>query len=282
MESMSNPNVFTITAEIKYRPFRTPPRCRKPRQVQETFKHTLAIPSVTSVDAPTVALVPNDRGLFGAPGGGEAEIRSFDGKLWTVETETRDCTSPAALAGSDLFPADVTLDFHLEDADEAAEHFTSRYQDYLIVDGVVWRQTAEPVYSVETLGWGGNHGGTYMDIEVLVPGKREDRTFTLVDYDAAVAGALAIATDNGDDQSFERIRRTPGATILDPSAFRVPGDAVRIAKAESEVRQRASAAAALLQGRLTQDVLKEAKQAIKDMEAMFWKHGLDMVEPAGR
>ncbi|MET1154516.1 hypothetical protein [Arthrobacter sp.] len=43
---------FTVTADVDYRPFRVPPRCRKARPVPETFKRHIDIPSVTSEDAP--------------------------------------------------------------------------------------------------------------------------------------------------------------------------------------------------------------------------------------
>lgn len=276
---MSNPNVFTVTAEITYRPFRIPPRCRNPRQVPEVIERQIAIPSVTSAEAPVVALVPNDRGFLGSPGGGAAEVRSFDGKLWTVMTVEPDCTSAALPAGSDKFPAEITFDFHVSEVSEATEMFTSRYEKYLIVDGFVWRETTEPVYTVESLGWGGNSGGTYMDIGVILTGKRDDQMFSLLDHDAAVAGALAIAERYGDDQSFDRIRSTPKATILDPSAFKVPSDKDRIEAAENDVRVRAASAAALLQGELTRSVVDQVKQAMKDLEAVFWDHGLDSVKP---
>jgi hypothetical protein len=277
---MSNPNVFTITAEITYRPFRTPPRCRNPRQVPEIIERIWAVPSVTSDVAPVVALIPNDRGFLGSPGGGEAEIRSFDGKLWTVVTEQPDCTSAPLPVGSEKFPADVTLDFHVADADEATEFFTSRYGKYLIVDGFVWRETAEPVYTVECLGWGNNSGGTYMSIGVVLPNRRDDRMFTLIDYEAAVDGALAIAKEQGDDKWFDRIRRTPKATILDPTAFKVPSEKARIAAAENDVRQRAATAVELLKGDLTKDVVGQVQQALKDIESAFWNHGLESVKPA--
>lgn len=279
---MSNPNVFTVTAEITYRPFRVPPRCRKARQVEETFTHVVTIPSVTSADAPVVALIPNDRGHLGSPGSLDAELRAFGGKLWTVETESRDCTSPAVAAGSDRFPASVTENYWIEYPRDAIAQFESGYQGYLIIDGTVWRQTNEPVYSVQSLGMGHNHGGTYLDIEVPAPGKHEDRMFTLIDHEAAVAGALAIAARYGDDQSFERIRSTPKATILDASAFKVPTDAQRIANAEDEVRKIAKAVRALLAGDLSHDSLKEAKQLINDADSVLWKHGLDVVPPASR
>ncbi|BCW67338.1 hypothetical protein NicSoilB4_21010 [Arthrobacter sp. NicSoilB4] len=52
---------FTVTADVSYRPYRVPPRCRKARPVDEVFTHYISIPSVTSNDAPVVAIVPDDR-----------------------------------------------------------------------------------------------------------------------------------------------------------------------------------------------------------------------------
>jgi hypothetical protein len=279
---MSKPSLFTITAETTYRPFRVPPRCRKPRQVEETFTHTVTIPSVTSADAPVVALIPNDRGHLGAPGGGDAELRADDGKLWTVVTEERECSSPTVVAGSDHYPSTVHTSYWIEYSRDAAAEFESGYRDFLVIDGMVWRQTKEPAYCVLSLGMGNNHGGTYLDIEVPAPDKRQDRIFTLTDHEGAIAGALAIAERYGDDQSYERIRNTPKATILDPSAFKVPTEAQRIAKAEDEARQLAAAATAVLRGKLSHETLQEAKKLLKDAESVLWKHGLDTVPPTTR
>lgn len=280
IEGMSNPNVFTITAEITYRPFRVPPRCRKHRQVAETFTHTVSIPSVTSDDAPVVALIPNDRGYLGAPGGGEAELRAYAGKLWTVVTEDRDCTAPAVMAGSDSFPTDVTEDFWTESQREATAKFASGYEDFLVVDGSLWRRTEEPVYSVQSLGMGYNHGGTFLDIEIQGPSRSADRTFTLLDPDGAIAAALAIAERYGDDQSYDRIRRTPRATILDRTAFKVPTNAQRITAAEDETRAIVKNIRDLLAGEISHDTIREAKKLLDEAESLLWKHGLEVVEPA--
>lgn len=277
---MSNPSVFTVTAEITYRPFRVPPRCRKPRQVAETFTHTVSIPSVTSADAPVVALIPNDRGHLGAPGGGDAELRAYDGKLWTVVTEDRDCTAPAVVAGSDRFPAAVTEDFWTESQREAIERFTAGYEDFLVVDGTLWRRTEEPVYSVQSLGMGHNHGGTFLDIEIQGPGRSADRTFTLLDPDGAIASALAIAERYGDDKSFDRIRRTPRATILDATAFKMPTNEQRVAAAENETRAIASNVRRLLIGDISHDTIREAKKLLDEAESLLWKHGLETVPSA--
>lgn len=271
------PGTFTVTAEITYRPYRIPPRCRNLRQVEEKFTHEIAIPAVTNAEAPVVAMIPNDRGFLGAPGGGDALLRAYADKLWTVMTEEADVTSPTVIAGSDRFPADTVENLWIEDRGEATEHFESRYRDYLVIDGTVWRSTAEPVYAVYSLGYGSNNGGTYLDIELWRDDRRKDHMFSLTDHQGAIAGALAVAEHNGDDRSYDRIRKTPPALILDPSAFQVPADTDRIITAAREARSLADAAGRLLAGEFTHDSVRQARELLGQLDRVFYSHGLDEV-----
>jgi hypothetical protein len=78
---------FTVTAEIAYRPYRIPPRCRKERPVNEVVTHPHFHPAVTSADAPVVAIVPDDRGYLGTVRGGDVEMRHYDGRLYVALTD---------------------------------------------------------------------------------------------------------------------------------------------------------------------------------------------------
>lgn len=280
MKTMTTPGFFTVTAEITYYPMQVPKGCRKPRPVKETITHPVHVPSVTSAEAPVVALVPNDRGHLGSPGGNIAELRDWKGQLYTVENSVRgDVTSPAEVAGVD-FPSAITLLNHRRSAREAIESVDADYLKFLIVDGQVWRATDEPVYAVANLGMGHNHGGTFLDIEVRTPGNNLGHRFSLTDHAAAVAGALAIAERNGDDKSYDRIQATTAATILVASAFKVPSAAVRIAAAADEIRSLAKEIRERLSSDLTHDSLRGIKELVEQTDNLLWKHELQSVPTA--
>lgn len=246
-------DAFIVTAEITYRPFRVPPRCRKARQVDELFTDWFQVPSVTSEDAPVVALIPNYLGHLGSPGGNIAELRAWNGQLYTVDTETTDCTSPATVAGSDLFPAALERRFPTSNLKEAVELVRKDLGKYLVVDGIVWRTTPEPVYAVHVRG-----RDTFVDIEVNSMHGNMSSRFALTDRDAAIAAALAKTTD---PRSIEQIHETPEATVLDASAFKVPTAAARVAAAGDEVRTIAK----MIRGRLCSDHTHESLTEIKEL-----------------
>lgn len=249
-------DAFIITAEITFRPFRVPPRCRKARPVDEVFTDWIQVPSVASEDAPVVALVPNDLGHLGSPGCNIAELRFWNGQLYTVDTETPDCTSPATIAGSDHFPATLARRFMTSSQKEAVELVRKDLGKYLVVDGMVWRKTSEPMYAVHSAG-----PATYLDIEVSSVRGNMSRHFALTDREAAIAAALKLARRTGDEQSIEQILKTANPTILDASAFKVPSTAARVAAAGNEVRMIAK----MIRGRLCSDHTHESLTEIKEL-----------------
>lgn len=261
---------FTVTSTITFRPHRIPPRCRKPRPVLESFTHEFHIPRVTSEEAPVVALVPDDRGYLGSPVGEDPPLRAYGGKLYTAETRGRQ----PVRAGTDAFRAtDKHESWHAweyEAIQEAGKGFT----DILIIDGQVWKTTPEPAYAIVTMGLGGNHGGTYLEIDYQ---GRYARQFPLTDYDSAVVAAVAFATKRGDTDTIETIRKTPKATILDPSAFRIPTEADTLASARAEVRALAEQAKAILSGNLTRAYLVNAKELLEKAAGLVWQHDIEEV-----
>ena len=261
---------FVVTSTITYRPFRVPPRCRKPRPVIEKFTHEYRIPSVSSDEAPVVALVPDDRGYFGAPVGEDAPLRAYQGQLYIAESNGR---TPVR-AGSDAFKAKRAHESWQAGQDEAIAEAGRGFQDVLIVDGEIWKPTVEPSYAIVTMGLGGNHGGTYLEIDYQ---GRYSRQFPLTDYDNAVEAAVAFATTRGDTNTIGIIRNTPRATILDPAAFKIPAEAQSRAAAEAEVRALAEQARELLSGPLTRTRIGTIKDLLETAANRFWEHGLEEV-----
>ncbi|HEX9227910.1 MAG TPA: hypothetical protein VF885_15005 [Arthrobacter sp.] len=267
---------FVVTSTITFRPHRVPPRCRKPRPVKEDFTHEFRIPCVSSDEAPVVALVPDDRGYYGSPSGEEAPIRAHDGKLYAAEMRGR----THVMAGSDAFRATATHEsWHAWD-DQAITDAGKAFMGILIIDRQVWKTITEPSYAIVTMGLGGNHGGTYLEIDYQ---GRYPRQFPLTDYDNAVEAAVAFATKRGDTNTIGIIRNTPRATILDPAAFKIPTEAQSRADAEAEVRALAEQATELLAGTLTRTRIGTIKDLLETAANRFWEHGLEEVPavPAG-
>lgn len=265
METMSD---FVVTSTITYRPHRVPPRCRKPRPVTESFTHEFRIPCVTSDEAPVVALVPDDRGYYDAPSGEDAPLRAHNGKLYSAVTRGR----KPVLAGSDAFAATHRHErWQSWDAEAIAEAGKS-FNDVLIVDGQVWKPTAEPAYAIVTMGMGGNHGGTYLEIDYY---GRYARRFPLTDYDAAVEAAVAFAEKRGDTNTIPLIRKTPKATVLDPSAFKIPTEAETLAAAHADIRALVEQAKELLSGTVSRGTLGTVKDLTEKASTIFFQHDID-------
>lgn len=261
-------NDFVVTSTITFRPHRIPPRCRKSRPVVETFTHEFRIPCVTSDQAPVVALVPDDRNYYGAAVGEDAPLRSHGGKLYTAETRAR----KPVMAGSDAFRAKDAHECWAAWEHDAIADAGKGFEDILIIDGEVWKTTPEPAYAIVTMGMGGNHGGTYLEIDYA---GRYDRKFPLTDYDSAVEAAISFAEKRGDTNTIPIIRKTPKATVLDPSAFKIPTEADTLASAHAEIRALAEQAREILAGKLTRARLVTVKDLAEKASNVFWQHDID-------
>ena len=263
---------FTVTADVAYRPYRVPPRCRKARPVDEVFQHHISIPSVTFDEAPVVAVVPDDRGYLGSARGGDVEMRAFDGQLYVALT---DGEKPVT-AGSAKFPAKVKHTSYEHGSFEAMVEAEKQFKGLLVIDGQVWKAAEEPSYTIMTMGMGGNHGGTYLELSFMDRGLT-GRRFPVTEYDHAVGSAVEFAEKRGDTNSLRMIRETPKVTVLDPSAFKIPTEAARLALAEEEIRDMVSLAAGMLAGTITRNTLDDAKKTIEKAASLLWQHGLESV-----
>jgi hypothetical protein len=261
---------FTVTCTITFRPYRVPPRCRKARPVQEVFTHEFAIPSVTGQEAPVVALVPNDRGYLGSPDKGDAPLRSYGGQLYTAVMGGH---TDIATAGTSRFPSTTRHESWSPVEFEAINEAAQKFEGILIIDGQVWKTTPEPFYIIEALGMGGNHGGTLLEINFTDRGN-PGRRFPLTEYEHAVESAVAFATKRGDTNSIRMIRDTPRATILDPTAFKIPTEAQRLAQAEEQARGLVGEATRLLAGTVTHDALWSARKLIEEVDSLLYQHGI--------
>lgn len=78
---------------------------------------------------------------------------------------------------------------------------------YLLVDSVLYKQIAEPLYVVQTFGLGNNHGGTGLFVDYgRNPNISKDWYFSALDGDKAVEFANHVAKERGDTNDIGRFR----------------------------------------------------------------------------
>lgn len=81
-------------------------------------------------------------------------------------------------------------------------------KNYVLIDGELYEQTAEPRYCINTFGLGHNHGGTGMFVEYHYnPNIRKDNYFSALDGDAAVEYANKVAARRGDTNDVGKFEK---------------------------------------------------------------------------
>lgn len=200
------------------------PRHRKLREREASQDVSLDLREVTPADAPVV-LRTHDLKHY-CDGIQPTDYRQYNGALYT-QLRICDLKNPESDAEANQpVSAHQLMRFYRnykrlskEDALQAVSEYLDRY---LLIDGVLWRKTGEPMYQVCTFGLGHNHGSTALMIENHYNSNcRWDSYFSALQHDEAVAAAVKVATARGDDQSIERIRsRRFYIEVLDPTAVR--------------------------------------------------------------
>lgn len=269
---MDNLDFLIITADISYSPFRTPPRCRKPRQIAETFTYRMSIPSVTGDDAPVAVQLP--AGSYGF-----TELRAWNGALYGQVTVNGNPDSAGVIAGSDQLPAVMKFNsFGEHEKDQAIADFERSRANLLIIDGEVWSFTEEPVYRILTLGMGSNHGGTVVDIRAWAAGLYSPaRCFSVLEPAAAIAAAIETALGRGDTASVETIKEVPRVTVLIPTALSYATKDMRHTLAADEVRTLVNGANDLVSGELTIANLEDAAGKLAHARDLLWTNGIETV-----
>jgi len=132
---------MNITVTIVATVMGTPPRARTPRPIPaEPYDVVVTIPEVTSAEAPVAMRTPR------------AEYRWHAERLWgpVLHRVHGEADSPVIIGSPDLLHEHV-MEFYLPQPG-AIEGALQEYADRLIVDGELWRPSAEPVYIYNTFG----------------------------------------------------------------------------------------------------------------------------------
>lgn len=215
---------FTVTAHGFFRRVEIPPRCRKPRPVQYDTSASVDIARVTGDQAPVAF-------SWTEAIDGERVVRTFGGLLYAPYLPWAHQSEPS-LPGSEHFPAEVAdhdtwhHSYAASNAEEFAANVASCFNDFLIIDEVVWIRTGEPRYVVMTFGLGHNHGGTglltsaYDNCNIAA-----SSYFRADEFASAREHALEVAENRGDTDSVTVIERmSPIITVHIPDAVRlIPG-----------------------------------------------------------
>ena len=193
-----------IKTWIKWYESYLPPRCRKLRY-QECEEFVNINLSETTMDNLKLAFEDNSYE-------GKGKIYSFRNKLWTKAKITDICAS----SDKDRYstPLEALIYWH-----EHSSVFFPRYwrdgehpdkkhmiamarketNQFLLVDGELYRITSEPRYEIVTFGLGHNHGGTGMFCSYgYNPNIRKDNYFSALQGELAVNRANEIAARRGD------------------------------------------------------------------------------------
>lgn len=200
-----------------------PPRARKPRDVQRDVDVVVDIPMASEDEAPVAISFEGDRYLA-------SEYRAFGGRLYSA-------TGRSAENARELFES-YREKPHADSGSEdgARAEFQEKADQFLVVGDEVWEETDEPVYTVNTFGMGGNHGGTSLSLSSLTRYKTVDGSpvnelvFPVDQRDAAIEKALEVAAERGDNRSFDHIKAAPvvelsgdfqpGSTFVQPARIK--------------------------------------------------------------
>lgn len=200
---------FAISLTGTYTRDEIPPRCRKPRPVTYETSAQVEVPMVSSDDAPVAFRIRDVEDRI-------KEIRTHDGRLFAPYLPHAHQEEPS-LPGSVHFPQDVDTErsnlrhvtFNVDSDEAYYQQAQEHYRQFLIIDGIVWVETGEPSYSVDTFGMGHNHGGTGLMVNAGAAGRRSGKTFRADEFEAALAHAIQVATGRGDTKDVARFERDP-------------------------------------------------------------------------
>ena len=209
-----------IRTWIKYEESYLPPRCRKLRYREcEDFINV----NLKEVNSSELQLAFEDNSYEG-----RGKIYFYKGKLyakvkfrkdsWHKDIEEREGISiETALDSliwcnancSTYFRSAFDREYRGEDTSREAvvKKARSGVKKYILVDGELYKQCAEPRYVINTFGLGHNHGGTGMFCEYHYnPNIRKDNYFSALQGEQAVAYANKVASQRGDTKDVGKFK----------------------------------------------------------------------------
>lgn len=201
-----------IKTWIKYEESYLPPRCRKLRYREcEDYINV----NLKEVAPEEMRLAFEDNSYSG-----KGKIYYYKGKLWSkvksgefmCHPEERGIKTPLEELKyvnehcSSYFPRSWRDGEH-PDKERMMSAARKAIKNYVLIDGEIYEQTAEPRYVINTFGLGHNHGGTGMFVEYYYnPNIRNDNYFSALDGKKAVEYANSVAAGRGDTNDVGRFK----------------------------------------------------------------------------
>lgn len=200
-----------IKTWIKWYEGYVPPRCRKVRY-RECEEYVNINLTETTMENMKLAFEDNSYN-------GKGKIYFFHNKLWTKANIRDICAGNEDKYESPLdaliywrehsscfFPR-TWRDGEHPDKKHMVAMARKETRDFLLVDGELYRVTAEPRYCITTFGLGHNHGGTGMFCEYHYnPNIRKESYFSALQGEQAVAYANKVAAGRGDTNDVGKFK----------------------------------------------------------------------------
>ena len=222
-----------IETTIKFYEGYIPPKCRKTRY-NEVFKSVWVNIQETTFDTLKLAFIDYYN---------EWEVYYYNGKLYKQKPFNRtlayDDEVDNALddlmmwrkRGSKYYANPKNTNGNIfnyaeyETQKDIVKRLKYEMSQYLIVDGVLYETLiGKPYYIIYTFGLGGNHGGTALLVSYSTAPKRMIKqnkgwAFSINDTEKAISTAIEIASDRGDTNYIEFIKKSK-IDIKIPELFR--------------------------------------------------------------
>lgn len=207
---------MTIELNIEFHESEIPPRCRLPRPVSHKETVKVKIKEVSKEEAPVAFIVhslkdrPMEVRLYKNQLYKEARITFYNGK----ESEEYPFDK---IPWETVFHRYTMYGEYITKAEYIA-YLKLRSREYLIVDEVVFYKCYEPFYRITTFGYCGC--GTAIFPEFSDKSRKEVPGYSALDKEKAIADAVKIATERGDEKSIDSIKEMAHGPIevIMPSA----------------------------------------------------------------
>lgn len=203
-----------IKTWIKYEESYLPPHCRKLRY-RECEEYINVHLREVAMDELKLAFEDNSYS-------GKGKIYFYKGKLWSKGKVNSGILADLQERGKEVYTA---LDYLIYCQENCSTYFFSAWdrevygkdtsrnavvkaarsgmKGYILVDGELYGQTAEPRYVINTFGLGHNHGGTGMFCEYHYnPNISKDNYFSALEGEEAVDYANKVAAGRGDTKDI--------------------------------------------------------------------------------
>lgn len=206
-----------INIEYKYQEGYLPtPRCRKLRyrNVEDTMEIT--INEITEQEAPVALYVRKHDDT-------KEEYRLYNNKLWTkLYWREKHCDKEGLMPLTEIhWYIRGIHDYWNHSKEEVMESYIKDAKKYLVIDGILYKETGEPRYVSMTFGLGHNHGGTSLMIDNRYNSNiSKNSYFNALQKEEAVRVTKERAMRRGDTESIDRIGKSYDIEVLIPEAVK--------------------------------------------------------------